>query len=130
LGTASIKAREDATAALLNYGFNFYESKPLLTIGQVLSSTRVWKGTSNEVSLVTARDVVVTVPRGRAAHLQTQLQIPASVVAPLTQGVAVGSVSVTLDGKVLLSEPLHAQTDVTEAGFFGRLSDSLRMKFE
>jgi len=130
MGTPSIKAREEASAALLNYGFSFFESKPLFTKGQVLGSTRVWKGAQKEVALAIGRDVSITVPRGRAAQLQTQLQIPASVVAPLSAATSLGSVAVTLNGKVLLSEPLHAQTDIAEAGFFSRMIDSVRMKFE
>jgi serine-type D-Ala-D-Ala carboxypeptidase (penicillin-binding protein 5/6) len=130
MGTPSVKAREDASSALLNYGFSFYESKTLLTSGQVLGNARVWKGAVNDVSLTVARDVIVTVPRGRAAQVQTQLQIPPSVIAPLASGAAVGSVAVTLDGKVLLSEPLHVQTEIAEAGFFGRMVDSIKMKFE
>ncbi len=130
MGTTSIKAREEASAALLNYGFSFYESKTVFTNAQVLGTTRVWKGTQNEVSLAVVRDVIVTVPRGRAAQLQTQLHIPNSVLAPVAQASLVGSVGVALDGKVLLTEPLHAQNAVAEAGFFGRMIDSVKMKFE
>jgi serine-type D-Ala-D-Ala carboxypeptidase (penicillin-binding protein 5/6) len=130
MGTPSVKAREDASAALLNYGFSFFEAKSLLSSGQVLGTTRVWKGSVNEVSLVVTRDVIVTVPRGRAAQLQTQLQIPASIIAPVAANAAVGNIAVTLDGKVLLTEPLHAQGEIAEAGFFGRLVDSVKMKFE
>jgi D-alanyl-D-alanine carboxypeptidase (penicillin-binding protein 5/6) len=130
MGTPSIKAREDASAALLNYGFSFYESKSVLSNGQVLGKSRVWKGALDEISLVVARDVVVTVPRGRAAQVQAQLKIPASVVAPIAPSASIGSVAVTLDGKVLVTEPLHAQSEVTEAGLFGRMIDSIKMKFE
>jgi D-alanyl-D-alanine carboxypeptidase (penicillin-binding protein 5/6) len=130
MGTPSIKAREDASSALLNYGFSFFETKPLFTSGQVLGSTRVWKGTANDVALGITRDVVVTVPRGRAAQLTTQLHIPQSVLAPVAQASLVGSVDITLDGKVLLTEHLHAQAAVPEAGFFGRMYDSVKMKFE
>jgi serine-type D-Ala-D-Ala carboxypeptidase (penicillin-binding protein 5/6) len=130
MGTPSIKAREDASSALLNYGFNFFESKSLFTNGQVLGNTRVWKGATNDLAVGVTRDVLVTVPRGRAAQVQTQLHIPVSVLAPVAQASLVGSVDVTLDGKVLLTEQLHAQSAVAEAGFFGRLFDSIKMKFE
>jgi len=44
LGTDSMKAREDASAALLNYGYNFFETKRVYAAGQALTTTRVWKG--------------------------------------------------------------------------------------
>lgn len=130
MGTSSIKAREDSTAALLNYGFTFFESQQLLSKGQVLGKTRVWQGAQNETSLVVSRDVVVTLPRGRAAQLQTTAQVPSSIVAPVTTQAAIGSVAVTLDGKALATEPLYAQQEILTAGFFGRLYDGIRMKFE
>lgn len=130
MGMSSERAREDATAALLNYGFNFFESKPLFAAGQVLGQTRVWKGQANEVSLGVARDIAVVIPRGRAAQLQSQASVPVSVVAPVTQDATIGSVTVTLDGKTLLTEPLRAQSSIEEAGFLGRMFDSARMKFE
>ncbi|HTE41252.1 MAG TPA: D-alanyl-D-alanine carboxypeptidase family protein [Steroidobacteraceae bacterium] len=130
MGTASIKQREDATSALLNYGFNFYESHKVLSQGQVLGSVRVWKGAANEVSLTVTRDVLVTLPRGRASQLKNELRIPASIIAPVVTNGSVGSVQITLEGKTLIAEPLHPTENIEGAGFFGRMVDSLRMTFE
>jgi D-alanyl-D-alanine carboxypeptidase (penicillin-binding protein 5/6) len=130
MGTNSIKQREEATSALLNYGFNFYESHQVLTKGQVLGSVRVWKGETNEVPLAVTRDVLVTLPRGRAALLKNELKIPPSIVAPVVTNGSVGSVAITLEGKTLLAEPLHPAQNIEGAGFFGRMIDSLRMTFE
>ena len=130
MGMSSMKAREDASAALLNYGFSFFESKSVLTAGQVLGKARVWKGAQDEVSLAVGRNVAVAVPRGRAAQVQAQVQVPHSVVAPLAASAKVGTVAIVLEGKTLLTEPLLAQGEVAEGGFFGRMVDSVMMKFE
>jgi len=130
MGTQSIKAREDATSALLGYGFNFFETHQVLAKGQVLGNIRVWKGVDNQVPLMVNRDVLVTLPRGRKSLLNNDLQIPPSAVAPLAMSANVGFVAVTLDGKTLLAEPLHPAQDVAEAGLFGRLFDTVRMTFE
>jgi D-alanyl-D-alanine carboxypeptidase (penicillin-binding protein 5/6) len=42
----------------------------------------------------------------------------------------VGQLKLTLDGKELGSYPLYPLTDVAEAGFFGRLVDSVKLWFE
>jgi D-alanyl-D-alanine carboxypeptidase (penicillin-binding protein 5/6) len=130
MGMSSERAREDATAALLNYGFNFFETASLFAAGQSLGETRVWKGQANRLAVGVARDIAVVVPRGRAALLQSQATVPVSVIAPVTQGAPIGTVNVTLEGKTLMTEPLYAQAAVEQAGFFGRLFDSVRMKFE
>lgn len=130
MGTASMKAREEASMALLNYGFNFYQAHPLITAGQSFGEVRVWRGKENQTSAIAKNALVVTVPRGRAQDVQTQVELPPSVIAPLVENQAIGKVNAVLDGKVIATQPLYAQTAVPEAGFFGRMTDSLRMKFE
>ena len=43
LGSTSMKGRENASAALLNYGFTFYDTKLVVKGGTKLASTPVWK---------------------------------------------------------------------------------------
>jgi D-alanyl-D-alanine carboxypeptidase (penicillin-binding protein 5/6) len=130
MGTKSVKDREDASMALLNYGFGFFESKQLYAAGQSLGTLRVWQGNGNELNVGVARDAVVTVPRGRGTLVQTKLELPQSVVAPVDHATSIGKVSFVLEGKELASQPLYPLTDVAQAGFLGRMFDSVRMKFE
>ena len=130
MGTPSTKARESANAALLNYGFNFFESKQLYAAGQPIGKTHVWKGVEKELSLAAAQPVIVTVPRGHENQLQTKLEIPPSVIAPIAKNATVGTLTIAFDGKTLMTAPLQAQQEVAEAGVFGRMLDSIRMRFE
>ena len=43
MGSTSMKGRENASAALLNYGFTFYDTKLVVKGGAVLATTHVWK---------------------------------------------------------------------------------------
>ncbi len=51
LGTDSMKSREDASAALLNYGFNFYETRKLYAARDALTTLPVYKGVASSVGL-------------------------------------------------------------------------------
>jgi len=130
MNTKSFKEREDASAALLNYGFNFFESKSLNQNDQPLGTVRVWKGAQNELKVGTAGEVVVTVPRGRAKLVQTKIDIPTSVVAPVDRSTPIGKITFTLNDKELATLPIYPQEDIAAAGFFARLVDSVRMKLE
>ena len=48
-------------------------------------------------------------------------------VAPIKAGQQLGTVTITLNGKPLRTEPLVALKDVPEGGLIHRLSDSIRM---
>lgn len=130
MGTPSIKAREDGTSALLNYGFSFYETKRMYAANQVLQSVKVRKGEVDTVAVAPNADVQLTLQRGRAEAVQASVELPASLVAPLKRDTAVGKLKLTLDGKELGNYPLYPTTEVAEAGFFGRMVDSVKLWFE
>ena len=113
--------------ALLNWGFRFFEGHVLYAPGKPVTTQRVWKGEANQVALGVSAPLRVTVPRGQYGKLKASMELPKALVAPLKAGQAVGTVKVTLDGKPLVSQPLVVMQAVPEAGFFGRLWDSLLM---
>ncbi len=130
MGTPSIKAREEGTSALLNYGFSFYETKRMYAAGQVLQSAKVRKGMADEVSVGPNADVQLTLQRGRDKAMQASVELPSVLVAPLKKDTAIGTLKLSLDGKELGSYPLYPLADVEEAGLFGRMIDSVKLWFE
>lgn len=130
MGSTSEKQRADDSLALLNWGFRFYETHRLYEPGKVIASQRVWKGQAKEVQLGVAQPMLVSVPRGRYGDLKPTMDVPKTLVAPITQGQAIGTVKVTLDGKVVAQSPLVAITAIEEAGFFKRLWDAFWMWWE
>jgi D-alanyl-D-alanine carboxypeptidase (penicillin-binding protein 5/6) len=65
LGTNSENARVEASQALLNYGFRFFETHKRYAAGTQLTSSRVWKGTTDNTALGIDKDLYVTIPRGQ-----------------------------------------------------------------
>lgn len=130
MGTASRAARTEESRKLLGYGFRFYETAQVLAPGASVTPVRVWGGAAESVELGVARGLHVTVPRGRAAELQAMaIDILPGIEAPVEAGTQLGRVSVTLDGKEILSEPLVALGTVEEGGFFTRFWDALVLFF-
>jgi serine-type D-Ala-D-Ala carboxypeptidase (penicillin-binding protein 5/6) len=129
LGTDSMKAREDANAALLGYGFNFYETKRIYGSGQALTTARVWKGTQPEVGLALHDELYVTGQRGHIGSVKAEFELPAQLVAPLGAGVAVGKVRVVVDGQPAATYDLYPAQDVPAGGIFRRAFDTVRLWF-
>ena len=130
MGSTSEKQRADDSLALLNWGFRFYETHRLYEPGKAIATQRVWKGQAKEVQLGVAQPMLVSVPRGRYDELKPTMDVPKTLVAPITAGQAIGTVKVTLDGKVVAESPLVAITPIEEAGFFKRLWDAFWMWWE
>ena len=130
MGTHSSGARADASQALLNYGFRFFETHRLYPAGEEVARGRVWKGESEEVALGVEQDLFVTIPRGQYDSLKAVMQKRRTIVAPLAAGEELGEVRINIGDETLASGTLHALAAVPQDGFFGRLVDEILLWFE
>lgn len=128
-GTPSMSERADQTRALLAWGFANFETANVQPANQVLAKAKVWFGKENEVQVGLAENFNVTMPKGKADGIKTQLVVQPNLSAPLQKGQVVGKLVASLDGKVIAEKPLVALKPVEEAGFFARLIDHIKQFF-
>jgi D-alanyl-D-alanine carboxypeptidase (penicillin-binding protein 5/6) len=127
-GTDSMKARERASAALLTYGFRFYETHKLYAASQAIDQVRVWQGEPQQLPIGVSQALYVTTPRGQRKNLSVQAQVQHQVMAPVSAGQALGQVTVQLSGKTILEAPLVALAPAPLGGWWRRLSDAVWLK--
>jgi len=124
-GTKSMKAREDASLALLNYGFSFYETRALKKGGEELAVQRVYRARGGRAAVGLAGDLLVTLPRGQADRVEYRLELAPRVFAPLTKSDRVGVLRALLDGKVVAEAPVQPLADVPRGNIFRRIWDTI-----
>lgn len=129
LGAPSDEARAEQSQALLNYGFNFFETRLLRRGGEALAEPRVWKGASKTVQLGLAGDFYVTAPRGQFDKLSLAVDMPPRIDAPLAQGQPVGMLRAKLDNDLVAEAPAVALSEVPQGGIFRRLVDGVILMF-
>jgi D-alanyl-D-alanine carboxypeptidase (penicillin-binding protein 5/6) len=127
LGAPNDTLRAVESQKLLNYGFQFYESRLLYKQGQPISKLKVWKGRDDTLAATVAQDIYVTIPKSQAPSLKASVISRQPLVAPIAAGQEVGTVQFTLNGKALMERKLVAAAEVPVAGLFGRLWDSLKL---
>ena len=128
LGSPSIKAREEASAALINYGYTFYETVKLKSKGDSVLKPRVYKGAAEYVSVGLAADVSITATRGDASAIRTSARVDDPLIAPLDRSRPVGQLTVSGPaGDTLQTVPLYPLENVAEGGLWTRLSDTVRL---
>jgi D-alanyl-D-alanine carboxypeptidase (penicillin-binding protein 5/6) len=129
MGSTSMKARENASAALLNYGFTFYDTKLAIKGGAVLATARVWKGQSPSVDLGIKDDFYITLPRGQADSVKTATDVQPRLIAPLALDANLGTVRVFAGSETLATMPMHPLKSVPAGGWWRRLIDTIRLWF-
>jgi len=131
MGTASVKAREDASAALLNYGFTFFETTRVKSRGETILKPRVFKSADELAAVGLTDDIYVTVGRGEATQLKITAKVNEPLIAPLAATTSVGELTITSpDGDVLTRAPLKPLAAVAEGGLWTRAVDSVMLWFE
>jgi D-alanyl-D-alanine carboxypeptidase (penicillin-binding protein 5/6) len=130
MGTAGFKAREDASLALLNYGFGSFETRQLYPAGAELARPRVYGADGGEAALGVRGAFYATVPRGRGGEVQVTVSVSPGLEAPVSAGTPVGQVRATLDGKLVAVQDLVPLADIAEGGFFRRAWDGVMSLFD
>lgn len=130
MGSPSTRTREDASAALLNYGFRFFETRKLFAAGETIITVPLWKGAAKEAGLGVEEDIYATFPRGREGTLTAAADIPDPLLAPLATTRPVGKLRLLQEGEPVGSYILHPLNDTPEAGFFGKLLDDIKLRMQ
>lgn len=125
LGAENPKVRAAETQKMLNYGFQFYETKRIYAAGEAINKPRVWKGAEDVVPIGVNQDIYVTIARGQYSKIKPVLQLNQRLIAPIKSGEPCGMLRLTMDDKVLLERPLVALQTVNEGGLVRLITDSI-----
>jgi serine-type D-Ala-D-Ala carboxypeptidase (penicillin-binding protein 5/6) len=127
LGAANEAMRASESQRLLNYGFQFYESILVYKQSQTINTLRLYKGQQETVPTTLSKELYLTLPKGDYARVKATITSRQPLVAPIKAGQEVGKITFTLDGKTINEQTLVAGKSVEEAGFFGRMLDSIKL---
>ncbi len=121
LGTKSKKARAIASRRILDYGFNNFVERTLITAKKKMASRPVKNGVSATVDIVSAGSIRLPVSRDDQRNLKAQLVLNKTLIAPISAGQVVGEIQLKIGNKVLASTPAITLNEIEEVGFFTKL---------
>lgn len=130
LGAASEATRATESQKLLNYGFQFYESTLVYKQAQAINKLRVFKGQDKVVAATLAKDFYLSLPKGDYAKVKATMTSQQPLIAPISAGQVIGKITFRLDNKIIHEQKLLALNAVNQAGFFGRIADSIRLMLQ
>src|SRR5207244_12310418 len=82
MGAPSVKAREAASAALLNYGYTFFETVRVKAARETVLKPRVYGSAAEFTPVGVPYDVYATVARGQAGTLRTSPRLTHQPLTP------------------------------------------------
>lgn len=130
VGTASSEARANESSKLLNWALQAFETPKIYDAKTPISKIRVYKGASNEVEVGFDKAVYVTVARGQTGDIKPTLETIQPLVGPIKAGQKVGTLKIMVGDEVVATKDVVALKEIAEAGFFGRLWDTILLWFK
>jgi D-alanyl-D-alanine carboxypeptidase (penicillin-binding protein 5/6) len=120
-GLGSFNQRIEESVRFMQWGFNAWQSRPLLRQGQQIGTAQVQLGGASTVGLVAPQNIAVTYPVGQGRDLHARIVYDGPIRAPIARGQHIADLVVTTADMPPQTMPLVAAEDVGEAGIFGRI---------
>ena len=127
LGAVTEAMRASESQKLLNYGFQFYESTLVYKQSQTINTLRVFKGQDKTVAATVTKDFYLTLPKGDYAKVKASMTSQQPLIAPIKAGQVIGNITFSIDEKVINQQKLVAAKSIEQAGFIGRIIDSIKL---
>lgn len=120
-GLTSFNQRISESVRFMDWGFRAWQAKPLFKQGAHVDTADVQLGDQKVVGLVAPRNLAVTLPGGSASNIQVKVVYDGPIKAPIKKGQHIANLVVSTPDTPPQTMPLVAESDVGEAGFFGRI---------
>jgi serine-type D-Ala-D-Ala carboxypeptidase (penicillin-binding protein 5/6) len=121
-GMNSMQDRADQGRLVLDWAFREFDNYTIAKAGAVIDRAPVWLGQAAEVPVSTARDVVVTLPRGERSDLKVSAVYDGSTPAPVAVGQTIGMLDISAPDVKPVQAPLVATQAVKPLSAFGRMA--------
>ena len=109
------------TQRLLEYGFRFYATQRYFEVNKEYTTSKVWGGKIDTLSLGVKEDISITLPRTSFKDIKVNYKVKNNVQAPITKGQEIGTLEIISNNEIVLTSSLIALEEVEAKGFFGRL---------
>ena len=113
----SVKAREDLTAKLLDYGFNRFTRKNYLDQGETIQNIEVPNGAKEFTTGEVAKDLAVVVKRGQEDTINTEVNIKETFDYPIEKGDSLGEAKALREGEIITKVNIVATEKINKANF-------------
>ncbi|HHW06554.1 MAG TPA: D-alanyl-D-alanine carboxypeptidase [Clostridia bacterium] len=106
------------TMKLLNWGFASFKYEQYFAPGDVVQEIKVSKGSKDTVPLVAAQKVGALLDKQGEHQLETRVEAPDVVLAPVVKGQEIGVIRILKDGTEISRVPLVAGEEIPRISFW------------
>lgn len=109
------RQRNNAARALIEWGFQAFDSRALFPAGAKLASVKVQNGGLRHLDAVAPQAIRLAMPLGRRPKVSLKVRYEGPLRAPIVKGARVAELAIFFDGQQVSTLPLVAKRSVASA---------------
>ncbi|WP_227028656.1 D-alanyl-D-alanine carboxypeptidase family protein [Candidatus Endolissoclinum faulkneri] len=125
-GLESANRRSREGERLLEWGFREFNNYKLFNPGQTIEQADVWLGEQNTVSLVTERELIITMPCTDRKKMQLSVEYDGPILAPILKGQVLARLRISAPNREDQIVPLVAKNNIGKLEGLNRIARAIQ----
>ena len=124
-GMTSMRQRKQESSRLLNSAFREYKKLKLYNLNETVTEAKVFLGESDNISLIVKDEINLLLNSVEQREMKVKASWKEPISAPVSKDTILGTLTIEIPNKTVLSYPLYAGNDIQKQGFIKRIGSTI-----
>ena len=124
-GMTSMRQRKQESSRLLNSAFREFKKLKLYNLNETVTEAKVFLGESDNISLIVKDEINLLLNSVQQREMKVKATWEEPISAPVRKDTVLGSLTIEIPNKTVLSYPLYAGNDIQKQGFIRRIGSTI-----
>ena len=124
-GMTSMRQRKQESSRLLNSAFREFKKLKIYNLNETVTKAKVFLGESDNISLIVKDEINLLLNSVEQREMKVKATWEEPISAPVSKDTVLGSLTIEIPNKTVLSYPLYAGNDIQKQGFIKRIGSTI-----
>ena len=124
-GMTSMRQRKQESSRLLNSAFREFKKLKIYNLNETVTKAKVFLGESDNISLIVKDEINLLLNSVEQREMKVKASWKEPISAPVSKDTILGTLTIEIPNKKVLSYPLYAGSDIQKQGFIKRIGSTI-----
>ena len=124
-GMTSMRQRKQESSRLLNSAFREFKKLKLYNLNETVTEAKVFLGESDNISLIVKDEINLLLNSVEQREMKVKAKWEEPISAPVSKDTVLGTLTIEIPNKTVLSYPLYAGNNIQKQGFIKRIGSTI-----
>ena len=124
-GMTSMRQRKQESSRLLNSAFREFKKLKIYNLNETVTKAKVFLGESDNISLIVKDEISLLLNSVEQREMKVKAKWEDPISAPVSKDTVLGTLTIEIPNKTVLSYPLYAGNNIQKQGFIKRIGSTI-----